>query len=323
MERFWASSKNKHNLQTLSREYFIGKAKENKEITVVLSSYVTDENGIECRIMVKNGVTSEKQNVDSSLKEADYRIIPHVANASKNGYKRIVVASNDSDVVIYALSYFESFNVEELWLRFGTGKHTRDIPVHLIFKKIGTNISRMILKAHILTGCDLTSKVETKAASLNAFPAKLLQDFGEGNVTDPRFHNAEKYLVNVIKRNTKCETFDELRYNQYIMKNTTLTDLPPTSRSIRGHLLRSHYLVSLRLNLLDLKKHTLQPLNYGRYERSGMLLPEKFRCILPERYTITCACCKGCHGGSGCRRKKELCTDYCSCQEERNCENKQ
>ena len=80
----------------------------------MLSGYVTDENGIESCIMVKNGVTSEKQNVDSSLKEADYRIIPHVANASKNGYKRIVVASNDSDVVIYALSYFESLNVEEL-----------------------------------------------------------------------------------------------------------------------------------------------------------------------------------------------------------------
>ena len=100
----------------------------------------------------------------------------------------------------------------------------------------------MIIKAHILTGCDLTSKVGTKAAALKAFPERFLKDFGEGDLTD-----AERYLVTVVKYNTKCETFDELRYNQYITKNATLTDLAPTSRSIRGHIMR-YYLVRLYLN---------------------------------------------------------------------------
>ena len=322
MERFWASSKNKHNLQLLSRNHFIEKAKQNKEITVVLSGYVSDASGIESGILIKHGVEFEKEELKSSLDEADYRIIQHIAYARKNGYKRIVVASNDTDVVIYALSYFVSFDIEELWVRFGTGKHTRNIPIHLIFKELGTNISSVIIKAHILTGCDLTSKVGTKAAALKAFPERFLKDFGEGNLTDATFQNAERYLVTVVKHNTKCETFDELRYNQYITKNATLTDLAPTSRSIRGHIMRSYYLVRLCLNLLDPQKHTLQPTDYGWYEHSGMLLPEKYRCLLPERYTVTCACHKGCHGGCGCRRKTELCTDYCSCQKEKDCNNK-
>ena len=96
----------------------------------------------------------------------------------------------------------------------------------------------MVLKSFILTGCGMTSKVGTKAAALKASAERFLQDFGEYDVTI--FHNAEKYLVNVIYSRQKCETFDDLRYHQYTMKNTTLTDLPPTSRSIRGHLLRSH-----------------------------------------------------------------------------------
>ena len=63
-------------------------------------------------------------------------------------------------------------------------------------------------------------------------------------------------------------------------------------------------------NLLDSQKHTLQPTDYGWYEKSGMLLPEQYRCLLPEQYAITCACHKGYYGRCSCRRKKELCTDY-------------
>ena len=61
----------------------------------------------------------------------------------------------------------------------------------------------------------MTSKVGTKVAALKASPGRFLQGFGEYDVTDTIFHNAEKYLVNVIRLKTKCETFDDLRYHQY------------------------------------------------------------------------------------------------------------
>ena len=83
MERFWTSSKNKHNLQLLSRDYFIEKAKKNKEIRVVLSVYVPYANGIEIGILIKHGVEFDKEELKSSLDEADYRIIQHIANARK------------------------------------------------------------------------------------------------------------------------------------------------------------------------------------------------------------------------------------------------
>ena len=86
MERFWASSKNKHNLQLLSRDYFIEKAKKPKEITVVLSGYVSDANVIESGILIKHGVEFEKKELKSSLDEADHRIIQHIAIARKTDH---------------------------------------------------------------------------------------------------------------------------------------------------------------------------------------------------------------------------------------------
>ena len=81
----------------------------------------------------------------------------------------------------------------------------------------------MILKAHILTGSDVTSKVGTKTAALKAQPERYLQDFGENTfVTD--LVQAEKYLVNVVHAKSTCATFDELRYNIYTSKNKTDID---------------------------------------------------------------------------------------------------
>ena len=79
MQRFWGSSKNNSNLQILSLEHFIDKSKENSDVTVVLSGYVTDGNGIESCFKIRNGVTSATQDLDSSLEEADCCIILHVA----------------------------------------------------------------------------------------------------------------------------------------------------------------------------------------------------------------------------------------------------
>ena len=90
------------------------------------------------------------------------------------------------------------------------GIDTRNIPIHLIFNKLGENISRMVLKSYIQTGCGMASKVGTKAAALKASPERFLQGFEEYDVTDTIFHKAEKYLLNVIRFKTKCEIFDAL-----------------------------------------------------------------------------------------------------------------
>lgn len=45
--------------------------------------------------------------------------------------------------------------------------------------KIGHMVYSVVLKAHVLTGCDVTSKIGTKAAPLKAKPELYLSHFGE------------------------------------------------------------------------------------------------------------------------------------------------
>ena len=55
----------------------------------------------------------------------------------------------------------------------------RHIPVHRLAYILGTEKSRPLLKAHILTVCDVTSKIGSKTAVFKACPEKYLYDFGE------------------------------------------------------------------------------------------------------------------------------------------------
>ena len=108
MERFWACSKNKENLQVLSRDFYINLSKS-KQLKFVLSGYLTDSSGVQDCIEVTNGVKKVIQQLESSIEEADGRMIPHVAEAAKNGIERVVVLSNDTDVVVLMLITLKSF----------------------------------------------------------------------------------------------------------------------------------------------------------------------------------------------------------------------
>ena len=111
---------------------------------------------------------------------------------------------------------------------------------------------------------------------------------------------------------TKCETFDELQHQVYLSKNKTLLELPATSRSIQYHLLLSHYGINFCLTLLDTTTSPINALNFGWESINGILIAQKGDCPMPEEYTSTCVCQKGCQGRCGWRKTGEPCTEYCS-----------
>ena len=53
--------------------------------------------------------------------EADTRIILHLAHASEHGHTTAYVRTVDSDVVVLAVRYFNTFGLSELWVGFGCG----------------------------------------------------------------------------------------------------------------------------------------------------------------------------------------------------------
>ena len=58
-------------------------------------------------------------------------------------------------------------------MKFGTGDTSRFIPLHLIASQIWQIVCSVIIKAHVLTGGDVTSKIGTKVAALKCNPEKV------------------------------------------------------------------------------------------------------------------------------------------------------
>ena len=95
-----------------------------------------------------------------------------------------------------------------------------------------------------------------------------LKNFGENDLLESSFVDAELYLIKVLRSNSTSTTSDVLRYELYRKKKKekkkkkTLHDLPPTSRSLQGHLERCYYVINESLNLLS-KVRSLEPTVYG------------------------------------------------------------
>ena len=279
---------------------------------IVLSGFVSDER-ISHGLEYKNGELLPRLDLSSSIEEADGRIIPHIAKAIESGCKRIIVHSNDADVLTFILYHmYECFRwgVSEVWIQYGTGTKKRYIPLHTLATSLGET------KSNIVSGCGVTSNIGTKASALKQNPDEYLQLFGEKGIdNDLTFKNAEKYLLELLCTGSKCSTFDELRYHFYTMKAKSLKELPPNSLQILGHLKSCYYVIRLNSMLLCYDQFGLNPCMFGCKCINLVMMPEKPNVSMPEYYTVTCGCKSDvCKRRCKCRLLNESCTEYCKCE---------
>ena len=87
-------------------------------INIVLSGYITNNRTNSC-IKIKNKTKWEKPELNVEEEEADTRIVSHLNDVGNKGFKKIVIASNDTDVAAYILNYtcyFLNMGVKEIWI---------------------------------------------------------------------------------------------------------------------------------------------------------------------------------------------------------------
>jgi hypothetical protein len=248
MDTFWPSSENKLELEELLKRCLIKHFSQSSlDIHIVLSGMAQSGESASLQAQsIKTGSIDSHPELDSDLEEADVRIIPHALHAARNGLQRLVVLSGDTDVFVLCLHFSNTLlsnGATEVWLRGGVGDKTRYIPIHVLADQMGQPLCETLPAVHALTGCDVTSKVGTKAAGLKADPA-LLKNFGQ-DIDDllSCVADAERYLVQVIHRGDHgIETMDELRHKLYHQREgMTIQDLPPTTNAIHSHILRAFY----------------------------------------------------------------------------------
>ena len=211
MEKVWASDDNKMNMEILVREKLGATA--NTFIVSINSSGIVFGNDVVLDAILLRSVEGELIVSELNLycEEADTRIVLHVYWATKNGATRIVIVSNDTDVVVLLLRFmaeFASVSLRELWVRFGIGEKTRFILVHTLLVKPGADMCNVWIKIHLITECDATSKIETKHTAMKVDTVTALKNFGEG-ICDVADHvqDVETFLVKVWKPSAKQTTF--------------------------------------------------------------------------------------------------------------------
>ncbi|KAJ8665511.1 hypothetical protein QAD02_007173 [Eretmocerus hayati] len=212
---------------------------------------------------------------NSSIEEADLRIILHATHAVLDGYKKVVVASIDTDVLVPLLHHWEALNrpgSQALWnLRSGTDSNKSQIPVHAMALGIGLDKCKTLPAMHHLMGSDYTSKVGTKCSGFQTSPEMFLLDLGtdvsEAGIQDA-VEKTESYLVKVLSRKTNCESFDHLRLWIYeYEQSTTIAYSPPSSEFMKSHIFRAFYITYMQISCLDVEAKELDIFNFGYTKR--------------------------------------------------------
>ena len=311
MDSFWSSATNKEKLQELLRDTIMENPKPDKKVVISSMGHSSDIKS--CKV-IHNACSTAVPELDLNIEEADVRIIPHALHAVCNGAKRVVLLSNDTDVVVLGLNYWDllkSHGLREIWIRAGVGNTTRYIPLHVLAERLGRETCKVLVAMHHLTGCDSTSKFGTKASGLKANPHHYLKKFGK-DPNEIEFALTEEYLVHVYKSGTSCKTLDELRYYLYHHSKKTILDLPPSSHAIKGHILRAFYGTYMELHCLE--KVYLDPRNFGYNTADGILEPERHQILIPDDFPLPCKCISCATNRCICRQNEALCCQYCRCQ---------
>lgn len=185
-----------------------------------------------------------------SHEEADTRLILHAADAARNGIKRVLIKTVDTDVVVLAVAHRQRISCDELWIAFGTGKHFRYIAAHEIADNLGPEKATALPVFHAITGCDTTSAFAGKGKKSaweiwNNFPdvtAAFLQiACCPTEIPDTCFAAIERYVVLLYDRTSSSHEVNSTRKKLFAEKGRTLESIPPTRDALLQHIKRAAY----------------------------------------------------------------------------------
>ena len=105
------------------------------------------------------------------------RLMLHIHHSTLHGFERVVVISNDTNVVtilLYFTSDFIDFGGKEIWVLHRTWEKEQCLLSHTLFLQLAQTKCKTIFKAHTISSCDVTNKFGTKPAALHAQGEKYL-----------------------------------------------------------------------------------------------------------------------------------------------------
>lgn len=316
---FISMSANKADLvQFLSQELMNGVSKVPSGCELVVAGGFQDGEGVSS----SSGRCVE--HLQSSQEEADTRLALHAAEAALTGYRRTVICSKDTDVLVILLHFMNQLS-PEVWMSTGTYTKPHFLPVHKIHQRQPGDVLESLLAFHALTGCDTTSHFagfgKKMAWKVYKDQPKLIVGLGRGLVTSTLTTKVEQFVVKLYSAKDQCSV-NELRCKLFYTKPAE--KLPPTQDALVQHTHRAHYQTMVWRSALLPKPDLPAPTDHGWVEDGDCLKPVLTTLTaVPEACVelVTCRCKKKCGSAScSCRKKKLPCTHACACNRD-DCQN--
>ena len=218
----------------------------------------TDDEIVVTCAYATNCITNDGQMVSSFIspcnhEEADTRVFLHVNDMSLQGYTKIIVRTVDTDVLVIAVSVFARLQgqLEELWIDFGTGKHRRFVPIHIVFGNLGQSKALALPFFHAFTGCDQVSYLSqvSKGSAWKVWSLfddvtpvfEMLSCQPTFSVIEESLPIIERFTVLLYNKTSNCLTTNECR-KELFCKGRSIDSIPPTSAALLKHVLRSSFI---------------------------------------------------------------------------------
>ena len=164
-------------------------------------------------------------------------------HAVHSQFHTVVVSSRDTDVLLLLVSHFHRMQCQHLWMKSGTSKKWRYIPIGAVFNKLPSGSASSLLEFQALTGCNTTSYItnNTKRSSWKIFKEHhgLLKNLGIGELTDDTTQSSEKCVCRIYNVH-RTDSIDAAR-RLLFSKTGKPEAMAPTSDALRFHLKRVHY----------------------------------------------------------------------------------
>ena len=202
-----------------------------------------------CTEICEDGVRP-REDLRSTQEEADTRLLLHALHAARNGYRSVVISSEDTDVFILCLA-FKSFIPATIYVKCGTQARTRYISITQVVERHGSRLCRCLPGLHAFTGCDSASAFSGKGkltalklARQNPSIQELFQRVGMAwEVSEELFMELQQFTCTMYAPNSGTDDVNLLRYRLFCAKKGDIDSrlLPPCQDTLRKHCQRANY----------------------------------------------------------------------------------
>lgn len=213
--------------------------------------------------------------------------------------------------------HFVTDKANEVWMRSGTVKKPKCIPIHEIVERFDNTIRVNLLGFHALTGCDSTSSFagHGKTKSWKTFVKEpcMLDSVGrDGNVAE-----VERFVCSLYGM-PELNDIDECRFKLFSKGKCTGEQLPPKRDALNLHFQRSNHQTKVWFqadqevmqvgNLSDISGWALVGDVLQTVWSSLPAVPKACMSL------ITCNCKSKCGtAGCSCFKKRMKCMPACGC----------